>query len=256
MPRSLAAFTVPGIPLIQPGDDIAQLILEGFDKEGGHLEEGDVVVIAQKIVSKAEGRIVDLNTVVPSARAKDVAKECLKDPREVEVILSESSEIVRSAPGILIVLHHCGIILANAGMDRSNVANAPGEENVLLLPTDPDRSSNRIREALCRGSGKSLGVIINDSLGRPWRLGTTGVALGVSGLPALLDLSGERDLFDRELLVSQQAIADELAAVASLLQGQGAEGSPVAVVRGFAAKPGDQEGAAALLRPRAEDLFR
>jgi len=253
--EQLRLVALPGIPLVQPGDDLTDLILDGVAAAGEELVIGDVLVVAQKIVSKAEDRYVDLRRVTPSERASELAQHTDKDPRLVELILSESVEVLRHRPGALIVVHRLGIVLANAGIDRSNVEPERGGDRVLLLPEDPNASCRRLCLALADRSGVAVGAIINDSVGRAWRNGTVGVALGASGLPVLLDLRGRRDLYGRSLEVTQIGLGDELAAAASLLQGQADEGYPVVLVRGLApAAPADD--ADALLRPADEDLFR
>lgn len=254
-PARLSLVALGGMPLVRPGDDLPALILEALAATGERLRDGDVLVLAQKIVSKAEGRIVDLATVAPSAEAVELAEAVDKDPRLVELILSESAEVVRYRKGVLIVAHRCGAVLANAGIDRSNVDGADSDGRVLLLPSDPDRSCATLRAALRARSGANVGVVINDSLGRAWRNGTVGAALGAAGIAALLDLNGRPDLFDRPLQATQVGLADELAAAASLLMGQADEGRPVVLVRGLSFGTGD--GAAAdLVRPREQDLFR
>lgn len=247
-------LAVPGFPLVAPGDDLAALTLAGIAAAGLELGSGDVVVFAQKVVSKAEGRLVDLAGVEPSAEAAALAGETRKDPRLVELILRESRRVVRARPGILIVEHRLGFIMANAGIDQSNV-RSDGREVALLLPEDPDASARRLSAALGAACGADIGVVINDSFGRPWRRGTMGVAIGASGLPALADRRGEPDLFGRPLQVTMVGIADEIAAGASLLMGQAGEGRPVVLVRGLDLS-GPQGVAADLLRPEAEDLFR
>ncbi len=251
MPERLELIALPGIPLVEPGDDLVELIVDALAAAETTAEDGDVLVVAQKIVSKAEGRIVDLADVEVSNKARDIAAECEKDSRLVEVILSESERVLRLRPGLLIVVHRLGLVLANAGVDASNVG--AGEE-VLLLPEDPDATCRRLRSALGQRLGVDLGVIVNDSVGRAWRNGTVGMALGAAGVPALVDLRGRRDLFGRHLTVSEEAIADELAAAATLVQGQGDEGLPVVLVKGLRAG-GEGAGAATLIRPREEDLF-
>ncbi|MFQ5985502.1 MAG: coenzyme F420-0:L-glutamate ligase, partial [Alphaproteobacteria bacterium] len=231
------------------------LILDGAAAAGDSLVSGDVLVIAQKIVSKAEDRYVDLGQVTPSARARELARRCDKDPRLVELILSESTEVLRCRPGLVVVVHRLGVILANAGIDSSNAEPEGEAERVLLLPQDPDGTCRRVRTELRERAGVDVAVIINDSLGRAWRKGTVGIALGASGLPSLLDLRGCRDLFDRPLTVTQQGLGDELAAAASLLQGQADEGTPVVLIRGLELE-GTTANAAALIRPEATDLFR
>lgn len=258
MTTALTIKALDKVPMISPGDDLAAVIIDALVDNGLELENGDVLVLAQKIVSKSEGRLVDLNTVTPGKRAQELAHATDKDPRLVEIILGESKSVLRQVPGVLITEHHRGWIMANAGIDASNVASADGEENVLLLPHDPDRSCEVLCEQLHVRTQRRVGVLINDSFGRPWRLGTTGVALGAAGLPSLWDRRGDTDLHGRELLVSQQAIADELAAAASLVQGQGAEGQPIALIRGLEFRASDTPArpAADLIRDISEDLFR
>jgi coenzyme F420-0:L-glutamate ligase/coenzyme F420-1:gamma-L-glutamate ligase len=239
--------------LVRSGDDIAELIVNGLASSGLSLQRGDVLVLAQKIVSKAEGRVIDLRGVTPSARAEQLAREVDKAPRLVELILRESTEVVRHRKGVLVVAHRSGIVLANAGIDASNVAG--DEHHVLLLPEDCNRSCRDIRARLAKLTGVEAGVLVIDSLGRAWRNGTVGSALGAAGLPALLDLRGRPDLFGRELRSTEIGIADEIAAAASMLMGQAAEGTPVALLRGLnLANTGAS--AADLIRARELDLFR
>ena len=239
------------IPLIEPGDDLAEIILASIEKADWELQNGDVLVMAQKIVSKAENRSVDLATVIPSPRAIELATEVQKDARLVELILSESETVVRRGPGVLIVEHKLGFVMANAGIDRSNVN---GEDHALLLPVDPDRSATVIRRAIAARVEIDVGVLIIDSFGRAWRNGTIGTAIGASGVPTLLDLRGRPDLFGRPLETTEVGWADELAAAASLMMGQAGEGRPVILVRGLVETG---EGSAAdLLRPKQKDLFR
>ena len=252
-PAELSIVALAGIPLVREGDNIADLIAQGLAGSGLALRRGDVVVVAQKIVSKAEGRQVDLRTVTPSARAQTLAIEVDKDPRLVELILQESTEVVRYRKGVLVVAHRRGYVLANAGIDASNVAG--DDEHVLLLPEDCNRSCRDIRARLAARTGVGTAVIIIDSLGRAWRNGTVGVALGAAGLPALLDLRGKPDLFGRPLRSTQIGLADEIAAAASLLMGQADEGTPVVLLRGLDL-PQTEGSAEALIRDRALDLFR
>jgi coenzyme F420-0:L-glutamate ligase/coenzyme F420-1:gamma-L-glutamate ligase len=214
-----------------------------------------VFVLAQKIVSKAEGRMVELASVKPSGEAIELAEKVQKDPRLVELILSESVRVVRARPNVLIMEHRLGFVMANAGIDQSNVAAPGGPQQALLLPVDPDGSAGKLKTRLSQQFGVPLAVIINDSFGRAWRRGTCGVAIGAAGLPALMDLRGSPDLFGRELQVSITGHADEIAAAASLVMGQGAEGQPVVVVRGLTWR-GAENGASELVRPAAEDMFR
>jgi coenzyme F420-0:L-glutamate ligase / coenzyme F420-1:gamma-L-glutamate ligase len=248
---SLAALS--GIPAVKAGDDIADLVAAGLAASGLALQPGDVVVIAQKIVSKAEGRTVDLRTVTPSPAALALAADVDKDPRLVELILRESTEVVRYRKGVLVVAHRNGAVLANAGIDASNVGS--GDECVLLLPLDCDRSCRDIRARLEALTGLAPGVAIIDSLGRAWRNGTIGATLGAAGIPALLDLRGKTDLFGRTLMSTQVGIADEIAAAASLLMGQADEGTPIVLVRGLQLPVRDGS-AAELIRAREFDLFR
>src|SRR6516162_8478390 len=256
MPSARVTMTgLAGIPMIKPGDELGAITAAAFATNGFAPEEGDVLVVAQKIVSKAEGRYVDIATVQPSERAIALAAELDKDPRFVEVVLSESKRVVRHRPGLLIVEHRLGFVMANAGIDHSNVAEEDGGERVLLLPVDPDGSAQALRQYLISVFGVGLGVIISDSFGRPWRKGTVGVALGAAGLPAFVDLRGRPDLFGRELLVTETGFADEIAAAAGLLMGQADEAVPMVLVRGLGWSAPDLP-AAALVRCAENDLFR
>src|SRR6201990_3065375 len=236
MKRSSAVeiLAVPGIPLVRKDDDLVALIGEGLARGGIAPRSGDVFVLTQKIVSKAEGRMVDIATVKPSTEAIELAGKVQKDPRLVELILSESVRVVRARPGVLIVEHRLGLVMANAGIDQSNVGSPDDPQRALLLPVDPDGSAATLRERLSQRFGVPLAVIISDSFGRAWRRGTCGVAIGAAGLPSLIDLRGSPDLFGRALQVSITGHADEIAAAASLVMGQGAEGQPVVLVRGLA----------------------
>ena len=247
--------SVPGIPMVRPSDDLAALLIAACEQNAVVPADGDVLVVAQKIVSKAEGRYVDLAKVRPSAPAAALAAEVGNDPRLVEVILAESRRVVRKKPGVLIVEHRLGFIMANAGVDRSNIDPDVAAEPVLLLPSDPDASAAGLHKRLTAQFRKRLGVIITDSWGRAWRRGTVGVALGVAGLPALIDMRGRPDLFGRELRVTQTGFADEIASAASLLMGQADEARPMVLLRGLAWADAPAP-AATLLRPPEEDLFR
>jgi coenzyme F420-0:L-glutamate ligase/coenzyme F420-1:gamma-L-glutamate ligase len=248
---------LPGIPLIRPGDDLISILDSALVQAGIALQDGDILVLAQKIVSKAEGRQVNLVEVTPSARALKLGEEIEKDPRLVELILQESREVLRTRPGTIIVEHRLGFVCANAGIDHSNVRGGGDErqEWVLLLPEDPDRSAEAVRLGLEALSGARLGVMIIDSHGRAWRQGTVGVAVGLSGMPGLVDLRGTPDLFDYTLRITTVGAADELAAAASLVMGQAAEGTPVVHARGFP-YPLREGSLGELLRPRVQDLFR
>lgn len=246
--------TLPGIPLVAPGDDLTGLLLTAVGAAGLTLADGDIFIIAQKIVSKAEGRIVDLADIVPSATARALSLEVDKDPRLTELILRESTAVVRKRPGVLIVRHRGGWVGANAGIDQSNVATED-EEKALLLPVDADASAARLRAEVRTRTGINVGVVINDSMGRPWRLGTQGLAIGSAGITTLEDRRGDADIFGRILKITMIARADELAAAGSLLMGQADERSPVVHVRGLPVEDSTQS-VRDLLRPTAEDLFR
>lgn len=251
----LTLTPLPGIPFVQPGDDLAALIVAAMARNSVSPRERDVLVVAQKVVSKSEARHVDLSTVRPSPRAIELAREVRKDPRLVEVILSESHRVVRQRPGVLIVEHRLGFVMANAGVDRSNVAGAGTDERVLLLPLDPDASAAGLRQRLTSHFGADIAVVINDSFGRPWRRGAVGVALGTAGIPALLDLRGRPDLYGRALEVTISGFADEIASAASLIMGQADEAVPAVLVRGLAwSAPASP--AATIIRAPDEDLFR
>jgi coenzyme F420-0:L-glutamate ligase/coenzyme F420-1:gamma-L-glutamate ligase len=253
----LTLTALPGFPLVQPGDDIGALILRGLGAAGIALQTGDVIAVAQKIISKAEGRLINIADVTPSPRALELAEVTQKDARFVEVVLSESREVLRARFNTLIVEHRLGFVCANAGVDRSNVGpHGEGRpEYLLCLPRDPDGACQQLRERFRAETGAEVGVIINDSHGRAWRQGTVGVALGSAGLPALLDLRGKPDLFDYALQVTQVGLADELAAAASLLMGQADEGRPAIHIRGVP-YPFREGTAHELIRPKELDLFR
>ncbi len=250
----LTLFALPGIPDVQPGDDVGRLLLAALDRAGLAPQDGDVIAVAQKIVSKAEGRLVDLADVEPGERARELAGQTDKDPRLVELILRESEEVSRVRPGVIIVRHRLGFTSANAGIDRSNVG-PDGEERVLLLPVDPDASAHRIRNLFIAERGVAPGVVITDSHGRPFRLGTVGVAIGVAGLPALWDRRGEADRYGYRLQHTDVGVADEIAAAAGLLMGQAAEGQPAVLIRGLHLPPIDGR-ASDLVRPKDLDLYR
>jgi coenzyme F420-0:L-glutamate ligase/coenzyme F420-1:gamma-L-glutamate ligase len=252
---SLEVIALNGLPLIKAGDDLVELIASSLKQNGVELRAQDVLVVAQKIVSKAEGRMVDLATIKPSAQAIALAAEVDKDARLVEIILSESVRVVRASRNVLIVEHRLGFIMANAGVDQSNVGPPDGAQRALLLPEHPDRSAAALRDGLAALTGTDLAVVINDSFGRAWRQGTAGVAIGAAGLPALIDLRGRHDLFGRKLEVSVIGFADEIAAAASLVMGQADEAAPVALIRGLRWSAPEST-AASLIRPSNEDLFR
>ena len=254
---ALTLTPLQGFPLIKSGDNLPDLILSSLNKNGIRLENGDILVLGQKIVSKAEGRMVDLESVSPSDAAQDLARKSDKDPRLVELILNESRRVLRVRTGTIIVEHKLGFVCANAGIDHSNVSG-PGigeSEQVLLLPMDPEGTAEQIRSELENRSGRTLGVMINDSHGRAWRLGTVGTCIGLSGIPAVIDERGWKDLFGYTLQVTVVGVADELAAAASLVMGQAAEGTPIVHARGF---PYELRGGSLgeLIRPAEQDLFR
>jgi len=238
--------------MVKPGDDIAELILTALEHAGLTLQDGDILVLAQKIISKSEGRLVNLTKMVPSERALELVEQVDKDARLIELILQESKSILRARPGTIIVEHRLGFICANAGVDQSNVS---GEDLVLLLPENPDASASALRKRLEQISAVHLGILIIDSHGRAWRMGVTGTTIGLSGLPGLVDLRGEEDLFGYTLRVTQVGAADELAAAASLVMGQAAEGTPVVHARGFPYELRESR-LDEILRPQEQDLFR
>lgn len=254
MLRSLSLTALDGLPLVHPGDDVGELVSSALRRSRIAPASGDIVVVTQKIVSKAEGRFVDLDGIVPSARARTIAEHVGKDPRLVEVILSESTDVIRYGRDVLIVAHRLGFITANAGVDQSNVG-PDGHEWVLLLPQDPDASAACVKQRLDSEFGVAFGVIVSDSFGRPWRNGTVGVAIGAAGVPALVNLVGERDLFGRRMRRTQVALADQVASAAALLMGECDEGIPAVHVRGV--RGGCQAvPASVLIRSAETDLFR
>lgn len=251
---NVSLIGVTDIPLVETGDDLADLIANAIKFSGLTLIDGDVLVITSKIVSKAEGRWVDLNSVTPDEEARQVAESCGKDPRLVRVILSESARVSRMRKGILITEHRLGFTSANAGVDHSNTR--PDGNWLLLLPQNPDRTARSLREQINRRFGVKVAVVISDSHGRPFRLGTVGVAIGTAGLPSLWDWRGRPDLFGRTLEVTEVAFADELAAAAGLVMGQAAEAVPVVIIRGLDYPVDEKASAANLNRPRELDLYR
>ena len=251
--RTISLIALAHIPLVRKGDDLADILERALNSSGERLQDGDVLVIAQKIVSKSEGRQVFLADVSPSVRAKDLAEQTGKDARLVELILRESSEVLRYRREILIVEHRLGFVMANAGVDQSNIED--GDASALLLPLDPDASCQNLRASLQQRFGVEVAIIINDSHGRAWRNGTVGVSIGVAGVPALLDLRGQPDLFGRKLKITEVGLADEVASAASMVMGQAGEGSPVVICRGLSPPSGDGK-ARDLIRPRQIDLFR
>lgn len=255
LPR--ASFTaLTGLPEITPGADLAAMICAAAQRLGTAIADGSILVVAQKIVSKSEGRFVRLAGVSPSPRARELAARTGKDERLVELILSESSAVLRACPGVLIVRHRLGHVMANAGIDRSNVPG--GDDAVLLLPADPDRSAAGLRARIHALSGADAGVIVSDSFGRPWRNGVVNVAIGVAGLPSLVDRRGGHDRHGRRLEVTQIAFADAVSAAAALVMGEGAEGTPAVIADGLGTRYPDAPrcDSKALIRPLEEDLFQ
>lgn len=272
---TLTLTTLQHIPLIRHGDDLADILLNSLHETEVELQDNDVLVLAQKIISKAEGRMVNLASIAPSQRALDLGAQTEKDPRLVELMLRESNEVVRFRKGVIVVEHKLGFICANAGIDHSNVSPLPGfdtrrlgattqpagegvgvrEEYVLLLPEDPDKSAKQLRKQIQQKTNKTIGVMIVDSHGRAWRNGTVGICIGLSGIPAVVDERGWKDMFGYTLKATIVGVADELAAAASLVMGQAAEGTPVVHARGFPYPLGEgslQE----LIRPKDQDMFR
>lgn len=251
--KRLELSALEGVPEVLPGDDLGALALTALDRHHIALREGDVLVLAQKIVSKSEGRFVTLAEIEPSARALELAAKTGKDARLVEVVLRESNEVLRARPDLLIVEQRLGIVMANAGIDQSNVPD--GDARLLLLPLDPDASCARLRASIHAATGVNVAVLVIDSAGRAWRNGVVGITIGVSGLPAVVDRRGDLDRCGRALRATQIAVADEVAAAASLLMGQADEGYPIVHMRGvpYARR---ESGLRELLRPHKEDLFR
>jgi coenzyme F420-0:L-glutamate ligase/coenzyme F420-1:gamma-L-glutamate ligase len=249
----LSIYSVVGIPVVNADDDLAEIIDAALTSGGLSLQDGDVVVIAQKIVSLAEGRKVRLDDVQVSAAAEELAAQTEKDPRLVELILQESEEVIRSKPGVIITRHRLGLVGANAGIDQSNIEHEDGD-CALLLPEDPDQSARSLRDSLREKTGKNVGVIISDSMNRPWRLGTIGTAIGSAGIDVVDDRRGEPDLYGRELKVTMSNRADAIAAAAVLIMGETSERTPAVIVRGLPVEDSTQV-ARDSVRPLAEDLF-
>ena len=254
-PASVQLTALAGVPIVKPGDNLVEIILASLATSNMTLHDGDILILAQKIVSKAQDRFVKLKKIIPSPRAVQLAREVNKSAQLVELILRESSEVVRHRRDVLVVAHKLGLVMANAGIDQSNVEQGDGDDTALLLPEDPDGTCAQLRDALCAATGAGVGVIINDSHGRAFRHGTIGVAIGAAGITALADLRGSPDLYSRRLQSTEIGLADEIASAASLLMGQAAEGRPIVVARGIVNALGS--GCAAdLIRPKQIDLFR
>jgi coenzyme F420-0:L-glutamate ligase/coenzyme F420-1:gamma-L-glutamate ligase len=245
-------FGVEGLPIIREGDDLARLICEKVEERNVHVQDGDIVVVTHVVVSRAEGNIVDLDTIEPSEFAKSLARQYDKDPKVVEVVLRESKSIVRMGNGNIITETKHGFVCANAGVDRSNV---PGDRNVVLMPANPDRSAQRIRQKIKKLTGRDVAVIVSDTNGRPLRDGQINVAIGVAGIEPIRSRIGEKDLFGYVLKVKRTAIADELASAAELVIGQADEGVPVAVIRGYVYPKSEKAKAKQLIMPKKRNLF-
>jgi coenzyme F420-0:L-glutamate ligase/coenzyme F420-1:gamma-L-glutamate ligase len=247
-------IALEGVPEIAPGQALDQALFAALERSGSVLCEHDVIAICQKVVSKSEHRLVELTSVTPSARALELAERCQKDPRLVELVLRESTDVLRCVKDVLIVRHRLGFVVANAGVDQSNVPG--GNDRALLLPLDPDASAARIRAAVSARFGIDVAVIITDSFGRPWRMGVCGTAIGCAGITSLLDARGRTDRFGRVLKVTQIAVADELAAAATLMMGEADEGRPMVVISGVPSQYFSAERPARdLVRSLREDLF-
>lgn len=251
---SVEIIGVRGIGLVTADSDLPQIIAAAIDAQGCKLREGDVVVVAQKVVSKAEGRLVAMADINPDERARDLAATARKDPAAMQVVLDEAGEVMRAVPGVVITRHRTGHVLANSGVDASN--SAPGGGSLVLWPVDPDASARKLRDSLITRYGVRVAVIVSDSLGRAWRVGTMGTAIGSAGLRPIWDQRGEVDLFGRVMEATVIGVADEIAAAASLVIGEAAEGVPVAIVRGASYEADDRSGIGEILRPVEQDLFR
>ena len=254
---SLTLTSLQNIPLIRQGNDLADILVNALRETEIEIQDDDILVLAQKIISKAEGRMVNLTDVTPTEQAKELAPQLEKDPRLVELILQESNEVLRVRKGVIVVEHKLGFVCANAGIDHSNVLGEGNlnEEFVLLLPKDPDASAKKLRDEIRERTGKNIGVMIIDSHGRAWRNGTVGICIGLSGIPAVIDERGWNDLFGYTLKATVVGVADELAAAASLVMGQAAEGTPAVHVRGFPYPLGEGS-LKELIRPKETDMFR
>ncbi len=251
MAAMLELTALDGFPLIEPGEPLLPAVLQALEQNGIELQSDDILVLAQKIVSKSENRFARLSDTVPSQQAKELALTCDKDPRMVQLVLNESSQVIRASRGVLIVRHKLGHVMANAGLDQSNIGN--DEDLFLLLPENPDRSAQQLRNAIREETGVTIGIVICDSFGRPWRMGTTGVCIGCAGIHAVQDQRGETDLFGKILQVTMPANGDEIAAAASLIMGEASEGTPIVHIRGM--NISGEGNSSALIRPLEEDLF-
>ena len=253
--KNLELLAIENIPLIEPGDDLVSILIQTIKEEKIKLRRGDILVIAQKVVSKSENRYVYLNDVTPSSEAIRIAKNSDKDPKLVQLILNESIKVIRQGRGVIVVENKLGFIHANAGIDKSNIESDTDNPKVLLLPKDPDNSALKIKEEIFRQTELKVGIIINDSSGRAWRKGIVGIAIGSSGVEVLLNLRGQKDLYGNTLEITEVGRVDEIASAASLLMGQANEGLPVIIVRGIP-ETSKVNNVKSILRDKSEDLFR
>jgi len=252
---NLTVLPIPDLPMVQPGDDLVAIINEAMAKADLSFQEDDILVLAQKIISKSEGRFARLSDMEPSAQAHAIAEETGKEPDFVEMVLSQSNDVVRTGPNVLIVEAFTGIVMANAGIDRSNIDRGEGDDNALLLPLDSDVSARALRDQFVEQSGKTIAVVIADSVGRAWRYGTSAMAIGCAGLEPLDDQRGDVDMFGHTLEVTEIALADQVAAAANLVMGGATEAIPAAIVRGLS-YPRTDRPSSVLIRKKEEDLFR
>jgi coenzyme F420-0:L-glutamate ligase/coenzyme F420-1:gamma-L-glutamate ligase len=252
---NLTVLPIPDLPMVQPGDDLVAIINEAMAKAYLSFQEDDILVLAQKIISKSEGRFARLSDMEPSAQAHAIAEETGKEPDFVEMVLSQSNDVVRTGPNVLIVEAFTGIVMANAGIDRSNIDRGEGDDNALLLPLDSDVSARALRDQFVEQSGKTIAVVIADSVGRAWRYGTSAMAIGCAGLEPLDDQRGDVDMFGHTLEVTEIALADQVAAAANLVMGEATEAIPAAIVRGLS-YPRTDRPSSVLIRKKEEDLFR
>lgn len=252
--KNISINVIPSFPLITKGDDLGEVVLEAASNAALKLEDGDVLVVAQKVVSKAEGRLVKLEDIIPSEEANSLASETEKDPRLVQLIIDESTKVVRKKQGVMIVRHKLGHVGANAGIDQSNIEHST-EGSALLLPVAPDKSARQLKEFFRERCGISIGIVISDSMNRPWRLGTVGEAIGCSGLNVLDDRRGETDMYGRELKITLINQADALASIATLVMGETCEATPVVLIKGLNQKMNSHQTAGDIIRPLEDDLF-
>jgi len=252
---ALTAIPIPNLPMVEPGDDLVEIVCAGMENAGISFEEGDVLVLAQKIVSKADGCFTNMDDLEPSEQAIKIAQETGKEPKFVEMVLRESVDVVRTGPNVLIVEHRSGMVMANAGIDRSNIDRGARDDRALLLPDDSDVSARELRDAFVGKTGTTIALIIADSVGRAWRYGTSALAIGCAGIEPLDDQRGDVDMFGHTLEVTEIALADQVAAAANLVMGEATEAIPAAIVRGLE-YPRSERPVSVLLRPKNEDLFR